>query len=82
MTRLSTTLARLPCPSCWMNASGACSGRRAVVSLSNGEDRHRALSPSAKGVQIGSSLTKAGPAVFARVQQELTVAPGRRQVGA
>jgi dihydroorotate dehydrogenase len=79
MTLLSTTLEGFSFPSCWIHASGACSGTQAVASLSNGEDGHGALSRGAKAVHIGSSLTKAGPAVFARLQQKVSVTPGRRE---
>ena len=43
----------------------------AVGGVSNGKDAQGALSRGAKAVQIGSALMKEGPAVFARIQQEL-----------
>jgi dihydroorotate dehydrogenase (fumarate) len=44
----------------------------AVGGVSNGKDAQGALSHGAKAVQIGSALMKEGPAVFARIQQELS----------
>jgi dihydroorotate dehydrogenase (fumarate) len=44
----------------------------AVGGVSSGKDAHGALSRGAKAVQIGSALMKEGPAVFTRIQQELS----------
>ena len=54
----------------------------AVGGISNGKDAQGALSRGAKAVQIGSALMKEGPAVFARVQQELTAERGMHETGA
>jgi dihydroorotate dehydrogenase (fumarate) len=43
----------------------------AVGGVSNGKDAQQALVHGAKAVQIGSALMKEGPAVFARIEQEL-----------
>ena len=54
----------------------------AVGGVSNGKDAQGALSRGARAVQIGSALMKEGPAVFARIQQELSAERATPEAGA
>jgi dihydroorotate dehydrogenase (fumarate) len=54
----------------------------AVGGVSTGKDVRGALSRGAKAVQIGSALMKEGPAVFARIEQELNAERTTLETGA
>jgi dihydroorotate dehydrogenase len=54
----------------------------AVGGVSNGKGAQGALRRGAKAVQIGSALVKEGPAVFARLQRELSAADTVYEAGA
>jgi dihydroorotate dehydrogenase (fumarate) len=54
----------------------------AVGGISNGKEAHGALSRGAQAVQIGSALMQEGPAVFARIEQELNAERTTPETGA
>jgi dihydroorotate dehydrogenase (fumarate) len=53
----------------------------AVGGVANGKGAQEALRRGAKAVQIGSALMKEGPAVFARLQRELSAADTAYEAG-
>jgi dihydroorotate dehydrogenase len=69
--RIEVFVCNTPQLSTFVPASGAGLDIIAVGGVSNGKDTQEALGRGAKAVQIGSALMKEGPAVFARIEQEL-----------
>jgi dihydroorotate dehydrogenase (fumarate) len=72
--RIDVFVCNTPQLAAFASAIGGALDLIAVGGVSNGKDAHEALRRGAKAVQIGSALMKEGPAVFARMQQELSAA--------